>query len=224
MDFNNQDRKNKHKKDKEEDFYSDEDMYFMPKNMKFPYMNHMCGCPYMHGMMYYKPMKKSCRYDYDYRGEAAYRRQARAIIKGGPLAPDLKGFVVFTDVPGGTEVYTEITGLPEFKPAKYGDPQIGPFGFHIHQYGNCTAGDPDMPFMASGGHWNPANQPHGNHAGDFPVLFSNGGRARMTFFTNKFKVNDIIGKSVIIHESPDDYKTQPAGNAGRRLACGVIIT
>ena len=46
----------------------------------------------------------------------------------------------------------------------------------------------------------------------------------MTFFTDKFKVADIIGKSVMIHESPDDYKTQPAGGSGRKLACGVIIT
>lgn len=56
--------------------------------------------------------------------------------------------------------------------------------------------------------------PHGNHAGDFPVLFSNGGRARMRLFTSKFKVRDIIGKSVIIHENPDDYRSQPAGNSG----------
>ena len=66
------------------------------------------------------------------------------------------------------------------------------------------------------------NQPHGNHAGDFPVLFSNNGVARMCFFTNKFKVADIIGKAVVIHQSPDDYRTQPAGDAGKRLACGVI--
>lgn len=65
-------------------------------------------------------------------------------------------------------------------------------------------------------------QPHGNHAGDFPVLFSNNGSSRMSFFTSKFKVADIIGRSVIIHESPDDYRTQPAGNSGRKLACGVI--
>lgn len=222
MDHNNKDCK--HDKHYDKDFYSDEDMYCKPKHMHCPYMDYMWGCPYMHDMMHYKPIKMGSRDDYNYGGEAIYRRKARAIIKGGPLAPDLKGFVVFTDVPGGTEVYTEITGLPGFKPAQGVNPQIGPFGFHLHQYGDCTAGSPDKPFMAAGEHWNPTNQPHGNHAGDFPVLFSNGGKARMTFFTNKFKVADIIGKSVVIHESPDDYRTQPAGNAGRRLACGVIIT
>ena len=95
--------------------------------------------------------------------EVGYRRQARAIIKGGPLAPNLKGLVVFTDVPGGTEVYTEITGLPSFKPAAGGNPQVGPFGFHIHQNGDCTVGNPAKPFMAADGHWNPTNQPHGSH-------------------------------------------------------------
>ncbi|NLG83160.1 MAG: superoxide dismutase family protein, partial [Firmicutes bacterium] len=65
-------------------------------------------------------------------------------------------------------------------------------------------------------------QPHGNHAGDFPVLFSNHGRARMGFFTDRFKVVDVVGRAAIIHENPDDYRTQPAGASGRRLACGVI--
>ena len=165
-------------------------------------------------------------YSYDYNDFRApiRRRQARAIIKGGPLAPNIKGFVVFTDVPGGTEVYTEISGLPTFRAAKDGFPQVGPFAFHIHQNGNCTVGNASNPFMATGEHLNPNNQPHGNHVGDFPVLFSNHGKARMTFFTDKFKLPQIIGKSVVIHEGPDDYKTQPAGGAGRKLACGIIIT
>lgn len=147
---------------------------------------------------------------------------AAAEIKGGPLAPNLRGFVYFKDVPGGVEVSVDVTGLPPFRPAEGDRPQIGPHGFHIHEKGNCEIGDVNNPFMAAGEHWNPTNQPHGNHAGDFPVLFSNNGRAMMIFFTNKFKVSDIIGKSVIIHEGPDDYKTQPAGGAGKRLACGVI--
>lgn len=64
--------------------------------------------------------------------------------------------------------------------------------------------------------------PHGNHAGDFPVLFSNNGYARMSFFTDKFRVRDIIGRSVMIHENPDDYRSQPPGDSGKRIACGVI--
>ncbi|MDF2672875.1 MAG: hypothetical protein K0R09_1140 [Clostridiales bacterium] len=147
---------------------------------------------------------------------------ALARINGGPLAPDIKGTVTFKDIPEGTMVCINVTGLPPFKPGTESTLPIGPHGFHIHENGVCEVGDPSKPFTAAGEHWNPTNQPHGNHAGDFPVLFSNGGRAYMCFFTNKFKVSDVIGKAVIIHESPDDYRSQPAGNAGKRLACGVI--
>lgn len=148
--------------------------------------------------------------------------KAVAYLTGGPLAPNIRGMVTFIDVPGGVEVAVEVNGLPLYKPAMGGNPPVGPHGFHIHEKGNCEVGNPSDPFMAAGGHWNPTNQPHGNHAGDFPVLFSNNGYARMSFFTNKFKVSDIIGKAVIIHENPDDYRTQPAGASGKKLACGVI--
>lgn len=148
---------------------------------------------------------------------------AVADIKGGPLAPQLKGTVLFTNVSGGTWVCVNVIGLPRYQPGMDGKQPIGPHGFHIHEKGSCETGNPEDPFKAAGGHWNPTNQPHGNHAGDFPVLFSNNGLASMCFFTDKFKVQDILGKTLIIHESPDDYRSQPAGNAGRRLACGVII-
>ncbi|MBM7587800.1 Cu-Zn family superoxide dismutase [Bacillus pakistanensis] len=147
---------------------------------------------------------------------------AYAQIQGGPLAPDLQGYVFFRNVPNGAEVYVEVKGLPEYKPAKGNKKPIGPHGFHIHENGDCKVGKKDDPFQAAGGHWNPDNQPHGNHAGDFPVLFSNNGYARMSFFTNRFRVKDIIGKAIIIHQNPDDYRSQPAGDAGKRLACGEI--
>lgn len=148
--------------------------------------------------------------------------RAHAKICGGPLAPKLHGDVYFEECQEGVWVTVEICGLPSFRPARNGQPQIGPHGFHIHEEGVCTVGDPQDPFMAAGGHWNPTGQPHGNHAGDFPALFSNHGVAGMCFFTDKFAVEDIIGRTVIIHQSPDDYQTQPAGNSGQRLACGVI--
>lgn len=147
---------------------------------------------------------------------------AVAHVRGGPLAPQIQGTVSFKDVPGGTEVLAEIRGLPPYQPAENHRDPIGPHGFHIHEFGNCEIGDPRDPFQAAGKHWNPDKQPHGNHAGDFPVLFSNNGLALMAFFTNRFKVADVIGRAVIIHEHPDDYRTQPAGAAGKRLACGVI--
>lgn len=147
---------------------------------------------------------------------------AFAQINNSPLAPDLKGKVLFKDVPGGVEVCIEVTGLPNYTPATKDSPQIGPHGFHLHITGNCEIGDPENPFLGAGMHYNPTNQPHGNHAGDFPVIFSNNGYFRMCFYTNKFSVSDILNKSVIIHQSPDDYRTEPAGNSGKRIGCGVI--
>lgn len=149
------------------------------------------------------------------------RTRIRANIRGGPLAPDISGFVNFYDVPDGTAIYVDIIGLPEYQPGNSDSP-IGPHGFHIHEIGNCEIGNPEEPFMDAGGHWNPDKKPHGNHAGDLPVLFSNKGRAIMCFFTNRFKPVEVIDLSVIIHKNPDDYRSQPTGNAGKRLACGII--
>ncbi len=147
---------------------------------------------------------------------------AVAQIRGGPLAPDLNGYVYFWDVPGGTQVLAAVSGLPPYRPARDDQPPIGPHGFHLHEFGDCTVGDPSDPFQAAGGHWNPDGQPHGNHAGDFPVLFSNRGRAEISFFTDRFRVMDIIGKAVVIHQNPDDYRSQPAGDSGKRLGCGIV--
>ena len=143
-------------------------------------------------------------------------------IKGGPDNPEIKGRVYIEDVPYGAWVYVDIYGLPPYKPGNKEKAPIVPFGFHMHEFGNCSLGRSDDPFKEAGGHWNPTNQPHGNHAGDFPVLFSNDGICMMNFFTNKFRVKDVIGKSIVIHENPDDYRTQPAGDSGKRIACGVI--
>lgn len=164
----------------------------------------------------------SQNYNYPVMPNLPQNRAAAAQIFGGPQYPQLTGLITFRDVPGGTEVFVEVRGLPNYTPAQNGNPPVGPHGFHIHETGNCQMDDPNEPFKASGGHWNPYNQPHGNHAGDFPVLFSNHGYCRMCFFTDKFSVQDVIGKAVIIHENPDDYRTQPAGASGKRIACGVI--
>ena len=154
--------------------------------------------------------------------EEMEHKMAFAEIKGGPLAPFLHGMVVFRDIPSGTEVCVEVDGLPEYRPAQNGGQPIGPHGFHLHEYGDCEVGNPSNPFMSAGEHWNPDDQPHGNHAGDFPVLFSNGGHSKMCFVTTRFHVEDVIGKAVIIHENPDDYRTQPSGDSGKKLGCGTI--
>ncbi|HBQ86923.1 MAG TPA: superoxide dismutase [Syntrophomonas sp.] len=146
----------------------------------------------------------------------------KAKIHGGPLRPQIRGTVTFTRAKGGgTNVSVFVTGLPPYAPANNGNP-VGPHGFHLHEYGVCEISNRNDPFLTSGGHWNPKKQPHGNHAGDFPVLFSNNGTAKMSFYTNKFEPKDVVGHSVIIHMNPDDYRTQPSGDSGKRLACGII--
>ena len=150
------------------------------------------------------------------------RLDAYAKISGGNIVPNLQGNIRFVDVEGGTEVYVEVWGLPLYQPGNKNTQPIGPFGFHIHENGVCEITNYNNPFESAGEHWNPTNQTHGNHAGDFPVLFSNNGYARMSFFTDKFKPVDVVDKSVIIHLNPDDYRTQPAGNSGLRIGCGVI--
>lgn len=147
---------------------------------------------------------------------------AVAQVRGGPLAPDIAGTVCFWPYRQGTWVSVIVRGLPPYQPATETRPPIGPHGFHLHEDGTCAVGNPADPFQAAGGHWNPDGRPHGDHAGDFPVLFSNNGTAIMSFYTDRFEPAAAVGKAVIIHLYPDDYRPQPAGAAGPRAACGVV--
>jgi Cu-Zn family superoxide dismutase len=102
-------------------------------------------------------------------------------------------------------------------------------GFHIHEKGDCSSGDG----MSAGGHFNPTGAPHGqhnmaaHHTGDLPSLRADAsGVARFSFESGSLTVGsgitNIVGKGLIVHRDPDDYRTQPTGNAGPRLACAVI--
>ena len=135
---------------------------------------------------------------------------AVARIKGDGSNPDLCGTVRFLPCRGGTLISADIRGLPESK--------TGFFGFHIHETGNCCGeGFPD-----TGSHYNPEGKEHPCHAGDLPPLLSCAGSARMTVLTCRFGVDEVIGRSVVIHDMADDFTSQPAGNAGNKIACGVI--
>lgn len=102
-------------------------------------------------------------------------------------------------------------------------------GFHIHEAGDCSSGDG----MSAKGHFNPHGKPHGHpqsearHAGDLPALVANkSGRAKLDEVIGGISLTpgpgNIIGRGMIIHADPDDFRTQPTGNAGARLACGAI--
>ncbi|HEX7153099.1 MAG TPA: superoxide dismutase family protein [Thermoanaerobaculia bacterium] len=118
---------------------------------------------------------------------------------------------------GSVRVTVDLTGVP-----------AGVHGFHVHEFGNC--GDNGN---AAGGHFNPLSTPHGapdaptKHAGDFGnVTADANGNVRTTFTTRSITLGDgatsAVGHAVILHANPDDLATQPTGNAGGRIACGVV--
>lgn len=135
---------------------------------------------------------------------------AVARLLGGTDAPELIGIVRFYQRRDGVLVEVQADGLPKS--------DTGFYGFHIHDGTSCEGAD----FAASDGHFNPGKVPHPDHAGDLPPLLGDGGRAYMQVLTGRFRVEEVLGKAVIIHADPDDFHTQPAGNAGRKIACGII--
>ena len=150
-----------------------------------------------------------------------YTYSAVAVLTGSINFPDITGEIIFVQTKAGVEVTAKVFNLPPF--SRENGNVISPFGFHVHEGISCYKGSSENPFPRTGGHYNPDNMPHGNHNGDFPVLFpTTKGSAFMTFLTDRFTVNDVLGRVVVIHLSPDDYRTEPAGNTGEAIACGVI--
>lgn len=87
---------------------------------------------------------------------------------------------------------------------------------------SCT-GNQEDEFADAKTHFNPTQCPHPLHSGDLPPLLENNGYAYMSVLVNKFRLSDIIGKVIIIHDMPDDFTTQPSGNSGTKIACGKIV-
>ena len=127
------------------------------------------------------------------------------------------GIVRFEAASGGIRVVADVTGLT---PGKH--------GFHIHEYGDCSSEDGS----SAGGHFNPTKMPHSSpaseerHVGDLGNIEADKeGKAHLDYVDTMISfsgINSIIGRGVIVHEKEDDFKTQPTGAAGARVACGVI--
>ena len=151
---------------------------------------------------------------------------ACATPMGGPTASaDLlarsgsmvAGKVSFSETNGRLRVEAQVSGLTP-----------GEHGFHIHESGDCTAPDAS----SAKGHFNPGTKVHGHyasevhHGGDMPNLVADaGGSAKYSAEISGLTLNGptgVVGRSVVIHADPDDYKSQPAGNSGKRIACGTI--
>jgi len=129
------------------------------------------------------------------------------------------GTVVFEPRGDKVRVVAKLSGLSP-----------GPHGFHIHEKGDCSAADAS----SAGGHFNPAGAPHGrmdvgaHHAGDIDNITADAqGVAHVNIHIPGLTLgsgaaNDVAGRAIVVHADPDDYASQPAGNAGKRIACGVI--
>ena len=149
--------------------------------------------------------------------EAAHEAAAQIAPTQGNT---VTGSVALNSSPQGVRITGAIQGL---KPN-------AEFGFHVHEKGDCSAPDGS----SAGGHFNPTQAQHGNptsgahHAGDMPNIKSNAEGVAQVDTTaagttlNGEPTTDIMGKAIVVHEGPDDYTTQPSGNSGKRVACGVI--
>jgi Cu-Zn family superoxide dismutase len=128
------------------------------------------------------------------------------------------GTVTFTQKGDKVVVEAKVAGLTS-----------GNHGFHIHEKGDCSSGDG----MSAGGHFNPRGKPHAaptttdRHTGDMPMLVADvSGNATLVVEIDLMTIgsgeNDIVGRGLIVHKDADDFTTQPTGNSGARVACGVI--
>lgn len=147
--------------------------------------------------------------------------QGMAVASLSPTQGQSAGGMVMFHAMGNGQVmvHAHVTGL---KPN-------AEHGFHVHENGNCASTDGS----SAGGHFNPAGAPHGaqagpHHAGDMPALKANAQGVADAQFTlqgvgvGPGNLPDLAGRSVVVHANPDDYSTQPTGNSGGRIACGVI--
>ena len=129
----------------------------------------------------------------------------------------VQGTVTFTQIGDQVKVVADVTGLSP-----------GLHGFHVHEYGDCTAANG----TSAGGHFNPDHKPHGGptdterHVGDLGNITANAeGKAHFEWTDGLLALNgphSIIGRGIVVHAGQDDLKSQPSGNAGARVACGVI--
>lgn len=130
------------------------------------------------------------------------------------MGEKISGTVCFYPYLSGTIMVYEIMGLPKTN-------QSGFYGFHIHE-GNSCINNTKVAYEETKGHYNPTKKEHPSHLGDLSPLFASKGRAWGIIFIDKFKPQDIIDRTLVIHENADDFHSQPAGNSGHKIACGEI--
>lgn len=140
-----------------------------------------------------------------------------AMIRGSEKYPSISGSTTFYDMMGGFWIGINIVGLPinsEPCPTPF-------FGFHIHKGGDCESKE-NQYFSNVDGHFNPNDCPHSSHTGDLLPLYARDGFASMYYFISGVNLDELKGKTLIVHRNKDDFTTQPSGNSGEMIACGVI--
>lgn len=149
---------------------------------------------------------------------AAERPALSGELHGSADFPDIAGLIAAYWLNGAMYIQAEFSGLP---PDRI-------FGLHVHEGIICGSGDDSKPFSEAGNHLSLCPEGtwcgrHPYHAGDLPPVFSDSsGCAAMEIYLNKAVTSDFSGKTVILHSMPDDFSSQPAGNSGTRIACGIL--
>lgn len=144
--------------------------------------------------------------------------KACAQIAGSMSYPSLRGNAYFYQTGSGILLLVQVQGLPTEVQS------CGPtfFGIHIHEGPSCTGTNSD-PFADVGPHYNPDRCAHPRHTGDIPPLINSNGDALMAILVSSFTIDDVLGRTLIIHSGPDDFTTQPTGASGEKIACGQIL-
>ncbi len=128
----------------------------------------------------------------------------------------IEGTVCFYKYQEGTLMLYEVNGLKRSQKCVGGI-----FGFHIHE-GNSCLNNSSIAYEKTKGHYNPDKCDHPYHLGDLPPLFATQGVAWGLIYIDKFKPKELLGRTIVIHEHPDDFHSQPSGNSGNKIACGKI--
>lgn len=145
-----------------------------------------------------------------------YRNNVYAIMHGGSKNPDINGMVTFGRTERGVLITAEIYGLSEKS-------ESAVYPLCIHN-GSCMSLDENGEFCKGEGYFNPDKLPPPMRSGDLPPLFACGGYAYMQVVTNRFSIEDIIGKSVIIHSPSKDVFPSEISDSPRKIACGIILS
>lgn len=150
--------------------------------------------------------------------EVSQKSIVYANIQGTKKYPDIKGTLAFYESINGYWVAIHVEGLPVMN-----EKCLSPFfGCHIHEGNKCSGNEEDL-LADTLGHYDPTNCPHPMHLGDLLPLYSRDGKVDMYYLISGIDVKEFVGHTLVIHAHRDDLTSQPSGDSGEKIACGVIV-